>query len=152
MPWRCLTAIRSQRGRRDRCLARINHARNQSLQRIATYEQVNGTVGAVFGISHHRLLDQLNSLAHGGKGRLGGSQGARRLPAVRDLAVRRNLRLEDFKHALFEAIPLCEEQLAQVVRARRIGIRANIFGEALAGAVHLEPIKERIAAQPVARL
>ena len=66
--------------------------------------------------------------------------------------MRRNPRFQNLKHALFETIPLCEEQLAQVVRARRVGIRANIFGEALAGAVHLEPIKERIAAQPVARL
>ena len=87
VPWRCLTAIRSQRGCRDCRLARVNHARNQSLKRIAAHQQVNRAVGAVFGIAHHRLLDQLNPLAHGGEGCLCGSKGASCLPAVGNLSV-----------------------------------------------------------------
>ena len=152
VPRRCLTAVGSKRRRRERRLARANHTRDQSLECITAHQQVNGAIGAIFGIAHYRLLDQLDSFAHGGKGCFGGGQRARRLPAVGDLSVRSDFWFQNFEHALFKTIPLGKEQLAQIVGARRIGIGTNIFGEAFSGAMYLEPVKEWIAAQPVARL
>ena len=65
-----------------RRLLRAERPWEESLERIATDEQIDRAVGQVFRISNDRLFNQLNPFTHRREGGFGGGEGPRRLPTI----------------------------------------------------------------------
>ena len=66
--------------------------------------------------------------------------------------MRCNLRLKEAEDPLFKLRPLAKEECGQIVRTRWHGVRPLIFHESFRCAVRMEPIKQWVTPQPVARL
>ena len=149
--WRHAVGTRERRRRMYR-FRRVDRSGEELRQRVAPRQEIDGAVRLVLRVAHHRLLDQLHAAPHRLERAARRVQTARLLPAVRDLDPRGNLRLEEREDAGLEGVPLREEESAKVVWARRLRVHLGVLLEALRLAVHLEPVEQRIATEPVARL
>ena len=152
MPRRRRTTIRGECWSGGARLSCAERPREEPLKCIAAHEQIDCAVGLILWVAHHRLLNQLNAVAHCAEGCLCGHHRLGCLPAIRNLPMCGYQWFKDLKNALFKAIPLCKEELAQIVWARRLRISAGVSCESLRFAVHLKPVKKWIATEPVARL
>ena len=145
-------SIRGERWGGDARLSCAERPREEPLKYIAAHEQIDCAIRLIFWVTHHRLLYQLNAVAHCAEGGLCGHHRLGCLPAIRNLPMCVYQWFENLKDALLKAIPLRKEELAQIVWARRLRISAGVSCESLRFAVHLKPVKQWIATEPVARL